>query len=74
MKKGKIIFFFVKTEIIIHGMSSHPWYVNLKGTASTLKYEKRCNFGEVALIIINANFFVENENFFLELISINTGE
>ena len=36
-----------------------------KGTATALKYEKRCNFGEVALkLLLMLIFFVENENFF----------
>ena len=64
MKKGKIIFFRQNGNYYIWDVVA-SLVCQPKGSATASKSEKRCNFGGVALIIINANFFVENEPFFL---------
>ena len=61
MKKGKIIFFRQNgnyyTWDVVASLVCQP-----KGTARALEYEKRCNFGEVALkLLLMLIFFVENE-------------
>ena len=53
MKKGKIIFFRQNGNYYIWDVVA-SLVCQPKGTASALKYEKRCNFEEVELIIINA--------------------